>query len=644
MVPGVICTITAIVVSCLIVTSHGQNTITDVRLVGGISTAGSESGRVEIQVTGPNLVNSGQWGTVCSDLRNPNVVATVVCRMMQYDDTAKAEYIAPGSVTDAGANVPIWMTQLDCSNNARTLANCQHNGFGQTSTCTHAQDIGVKCTGRKINQPTPTTTPPSMVTLPLVTCSNPNKNVRLVNGSNIYEGRVEIFYNNQWGTVCDDLWGNSDAQVVCRMLCFNPAYGQAVSGGVFGTGSGPIWLDEVNCVGNELDLSRCPHRGWGNSNCNPNHIEDAGVICSPLDPTPPPLPQPNIRCTDQLIIVEFNRTHDPGIDASHVRLTNKTVTTNCGFISNQTSQLVTAYVPITSCDTVRLTNTTHILYRNVIVQDIPPRNGITLQPQWDITATCAFPREYNNTASEVNPDPRNVGPIEAAHKYVVSIFLFEHNLSAVFTQFPVKIKLGNWLSVGLHLSAADKKLKLIVPKCFATTTPDPNKAPRFDLIQYKCKSYDKLTYMPVNDTVYAFRFQTFKFWGNYDYVYIHCDSYVCKSDEKTPQCDRTCGVRRKRSVGNVVDNVGRIVFHSISGAIQVNSEGIASIVVRNDEKDQQTAPGISPKGEVDVRPTSNTAEKLLKGSNAAFSPLSLGPTTSFSVTFGLIISLFCLVF
>ena len=100
--------------------------------------------------------------------------------------------------------------------------------------------------------------------------------VRLVNGSTQYEGRVEVHYNGEWGTVCDDGWDSNDAQVVCRQLGFGPAI-EARDNAFYGQGSGQIWLDGVSCTGTELTIQNCSHR-MGIQNCN--HMKDAGVECS----------------------------------------------------------------------------------------------------------------------------------------------------------------------------------------------------------------------------------------------------------------------------------------------------------------------------------------------------------------------------
>ena len=99
--------------------------------------------------------------------------------------------------------------------------------------------------------------------------------IRLVGGSNIYEGRVEVCVNNQWGTVCDDYWGTADAQVVCRQLGYSTSNVTAFFSAYFGQGIGPIHLDDVSCAGTESSLFSCSYNSF--HNCG--HYEDAGVRC-----------------------------------------------------------------------------------------------------------------------------------------------------------------------------------------------------------------------------------------------------------------------------------------------------------------------------------------------------------------------------
>ena len=98
--------------------------------------------------------------------------------------------------------------------------------------------------------------------------------LRLVGGANY--GRVEVYHDGEWGTVCDDSWDITDANVVCRQLGYigaTSALGQAF----FGRGRGPIHYANMACTGREERLADCQHHGIGIHNCD--HGKDAGVVC-----------------------------------------------------------------------------------------------------------------------------------------------------------------------------------------------------------------------------------------------------------------------------------------------------------------------------------------------------------------------------
>ena len=98
-----------------------------------------------------------------------------------------------------------------------------------------------------------------------------------------------MYHNGEWGTVCDDSWGINDArvritfesslqyQVLFQVVCSQVRCGPAVSTPTYGPVTGPVWLEDVQCTGNEEEIEECPHSGWEANNCD--HSQDAGVYC-----------------------------------------------------------------------------------------------------------------------------------------------------------------------------------------------------------------------------------------------------------------------------------------------------------------------------------------------------------------------------
>ncbi|XP_066487129.1 deleted in malignant brain tumors 1 protein-like isoform X2 [Tiliqua scincoides] len=211
-----------------------------IRLVNGSNNC---SGRVEV-------FHNGEWGTVCDDDWDTRD-ARIVCQQMGCGE-ARA---APGRA-HFGIG-PIWLDGVRCSGTEPALSQCPAVKWGDHN-CSHGEDAGVICSGG---------------TLEL----NTSTGIRLVNGRSNCSGRVEVFHDGQWGTVCDDSWDITDARIVCQEMGCGDAR-SAQSRGAFGHGTGPIWLDDVHCTGTESALSQCPAKRWESHNCN--HGEDAGVICS----------------------------------------------------------------------------------------------------------------------------------------------------------------------------------------------------------------------------------------------------------------------------------------------------------------------------------------------------------------------------
>lgn len=143
------------------------------------------------------------------------------------------------------------MDDVSCYGNESDIVHCQRSEWGNTN-CQHKEDAGVSCD------------------------LDFKDVIRIVDGRNPRQGRVEIFHNGQWGTICDDGWDNNDAIVACRMAGYSGGSAQVEA--YFGQGDGIIWLTNMECTGVENSLLECKHSPWNYGNCR--HLEDAGVTCS----------------------------------------------------------------------------------------------------------------------------------------------------------------------------------------------------------------------------------------------------------------------------------------------------------------------------------------------------------------------------
>ncbi|XP_072020011.1 uncharacterized protein [Amphiura filiformis] len=108
--------------------------------------------------------------------------------------------------------------------------------------------------------------------------------IRLMGADNSYSGRIELFLNDTWSTVCNVGWDIRDAHVACKMAGFQEAQATYLNA-AFGKGSGSILLSNVKCTGEEKSLFECAHSGYYAHACS--HEEDVAVVClyNPKDHT-----------------------------------------------------------------------------------------------------------------------------------------------------------------------------------------------------------------------------------------------------------------------------------------------------------------------------------------------------------------------
>ncbi|XP_065940920.1 uncharacterized protein [Magallana gigas] len=219
---------------------------TTVRLVEGLT---KYQGRLEVYY-------NGTWGTVYQSYYHYNRhdvyknLAAVVCRSLGLPWITSEGYCCSRYGHGSG---PVWLADVQCLGNETEIEECSHSGWGYITYMYHWEDVSIDCL--------PNTNP-----------------VRLAGGSTVYEGRVEVYRNGVWGTVCDESWDDQNTAVVCTSMGFSSERAKTLHDQPFGRGTGQVYMNGVECQGNESSILQCYHRGWGNHVCD--HSKDVSVNCT----------------------------------------------------------------------------------------------------------------------------------------------------------------------------------------------------------------------------------------------------------------------------------------------------------------------------------------------------------------------------
>uniref|UniRef100_A0A667ZFB0 SRCR domain-containing protein n=1 Tax=Myripristis murdjan TaxID=586833 RepID=A0A667ZFB0_9TELE len=207
-----------------------------VRLVNGNSLC---SGRVEVKT-------NQSWSSVCKDDFD-HQDAQVVCRELGCG----APSVLQGALYGEG-EAPVWSREFQCEGSESALLHCRSSGSARNS-CSPGKAVGLTCSGR-----------------------GGAASVRLVNGSSLCSGRVEVKSNQLWSSVCEHDFDHQDAQVVCRELgCGAPS---VLQGALYGEGEALVWSKEFQCEGTESALLHCRSSGSARNSCSPGKA--VGLTCS----------------------------------------------------------------------------------------------------------------------------------------------------------------------------------------------------------------------------------------------------------------------------------------------------------------------------------------------------------------------------
>ncbi|KAK2512286.1 hypothetical protein Q9233_016362 [Columba guinea] len=218
------------------VSGGGPADSASLRLVGGGSRC---DGRVEI-------FQHGTWGRVLDDQWDVRE-ASVVCRQLRCGEAEKA-YSPPKPERGTG---PVGLRGVRCAGHEASLTLCNTSLPGSALLGGVVEDVGVICW--------------EFVAL------------RLENSGGC-SGRLQVFYNGTWGSVCSNSMTPDTVSLVCKELGCGDG-GSLEADLPYGRVSGPAWLDYVQCEKGTSSFWQCPSTPWDPQSCD-DLREETHITCN----------------------------------------------------------------------------------------------------------------------------------------------------------------------------------------------------------------------------------------------------------------------------------------------------------------------------------------------------------------------------
>ncbi|KAJ8311383.1 LOW QUALITY PROTEIN: hypothetical protein KUTeg_010738 [Tegillarca granosa] len=429
---------------------NAYNVTTQIRLVNSYSNSYNGFGRVEVY-------HNGTWGTVCDDSFD-HIDAVVICGMLGYTDTSIVRYYSSGYFGQGSGQ--IWLDDLNCYGYEKDISQCGSGGWGNHN-CGHGEDVGVSCT------------------------------VRLRDGSNRWNGRVEVLHNGQWGTVCDDSFDVNDARVICTMLGNVRYYSSAY----FGQGRGQIWLDDLNCNGYENDISQCGSGGWGNHNCG--HGED---------------------------VVSFAK--EDGISV-YCSTNSWNIQVYLPTLYQRYPGLITSDIYLGQDSCTGYANAGELLYKNELVYAVhdPNYHFITRGYKFRIQISChmsAIETVTDNIKQAHGHAESHIHNENVTGHYTVNMaFYDDSNFRYQKYGYPLTANIGDNVYVKVFTDIRDYNIKMRLNDCFTRPTPSAPDNLRFFLIRNGCPMDPNTHIISQSTHETRFKFQDFEYSTDHDNLYIY---------------------------------------------------------------------------------------------------------------------------